>query len=406
MIQNKKNLWGSLAVTLLVTTWSAAIAPSQADSRVTDSGASAAQNSVSEERSEDQNLEAPESSVTLSNDLDDQNQDPASVSELADSTESMEASNSAEVVKVGEYQSQEQTDLAEDAIANILPHDMNGRNAATLYVRNIPVLTFLGSSSDSSTSAPASSLSASNVQPGSIEGEEVKIASVQAPSDVLPAESAASEVLDQSDPVLRATAIAATLNQLDRQGVDAESISVKWDGDEQAYVITVGDEVLARIDDDTILPDTTRDHAEDALQATNRLRRLLGSAPPLDEIEGDPHASQGTLVSAVQAAFSGLASWYGPGFDGNYSASGEIFNQNALTAAHPSLPFGTQVRVTNLDNGLSVIVRINDRGPHAPGRVIDLSTGAANVIGLVSAGVAPVSLEVVDSAQASAGAGR
>ncbi|MFM7427285.1 MAG: septal ring lytic transglycosylase RlpA family protein, partial [Elainella sp.] len=103
----------------------------------------------------------------------------------------------------------------------------------------------------------------------------------------------------------------------------------------------------------------------------------------------------------VSLRISGYASWYGPGFDGNYSASGEVFNQNALTAAHPSLPFGTQVRVTNVDNGESVVVRINDRGPYAHNRVIDLSAGAARVIGLIQSGVAPVSLEVLNSAQAS-----
>jgi rare lipoprotein A len=94
-----------------------------------------------------------------------------------------------------------------------------------------------------------------------------------------------------------------------------------------------------------------------------------------------------------------MASWYGPGFDGNYSASGEVFNQNALTAAHPSLPFGTQVRVTNLDTGLSVVVRINDRGPHTGGRIIDLSTAAADAIGLTVSGVAPVNLQVLGTAQ-------
>jgi rare lipoprotein A (peptidoglycan hydrolase) len=93
---------------------------------------------------------------------------------------------------------------------------------------------------------------------------------------------------------------------------------------------------------------------------------------------------------------SGLATWYGPGVNGNYTASGEIFNMYDYTAAHKYLPFGTRVRVTNLNNGQSVIVRITDRGPFAPGRVIDLSLQAAGDIGLVSAGVAPVTLEILD----------
>lgn len=90
-----------------------------------------------------------------------------------------------------------------------------------------------------------------------------------------------------------------------------------------------------------------------------------------------------------------MASWYGPGFHGRRTANGEIYNQNALTAAHPSLPFGTKVRVTNMNTGRSVVVRINDRGPYARGRVIDLSAAAAGVIGLIRSGVAPVQVEIL-----------
>ncbi|WP_239651585.1 septal ring lytic transglycosylase RlpA family protein [Neosynechococcus sphagnicola] len=90
----------------------------------------------------------------------------------------------------------------------------------------------------------------------------------------------------------------------------------------------------------------------------------------------------------------GLASWYGSGFGGGYTASGEPFNAKALTAAHRSLPFGTQVRVTNLDNGRSVIVTINDRLGHG-GRVIDLSAGAAYALDMVRAGIAQVRLDVL-----------
>ena len=87
---------------------------------------------------------------------------------------------------------------------------------------------------------------------------------------------------------------------------------------------------------------------------------------------------------------SGLASWYGPGFHGRRTASGETLNTNALTAAHRTLPFGTQIRVVNQQNGRSVVVRINDRGPFSHGRVIDLSRAAAQIIGL--SGVAKVML--------------
>ena len=76
----------------------------------------------------------------------------------------------------------------------------------------------------------------------------------------------------------------------------------------------------------------------------------------------------------------GIASWYGPKFHGRRTASGEVFDMHRLTAAHPWLPFGTIVRVTNLENGLSVVVRINDRGPFVKGRIIDLSYAAAKKI--------------------------
>src|SRR5918911_592006 len=83
---------------------------------------------------------------------------------------------------------------------------------------------------------------------------------------------------------------------------------------------------------------------------------------------------------------TGAASWYGPGFHGKLTASGERFNTNQLTAAHKTLPFGTQVRVTNERTGKSVVVRINDRGPYAHGRVIDLSKAAAEAVGISGVG--------------------
>ena len=91
----------------------------------------------------------------------------------------------------------------------------------------------------------------------------------------------------------------------------------------------------------------------------------------------------------------GVASWYGPGFHGNKTASGEVFDMHARTAAHRTLPFGTLVRVTRLDTGASTVVRINDRGPHVAGRVIDLSNAAANDLDMVKAGVARVRLDII-----------
>jgi len=120
-----------------------------------------------------------------------------------------------------------------------------------------------------------------------------------------------------------------------------------------------------------------RHHAQADTNATSDWRNANASMTP----------SSGTGRS-----FSGMASYYG-NESGSRTASGQRFNQNALTAAHRSLPFGTKLRVTH--GGSSVIVTINDRGPFVRGRVLDLSTGAARAIGLTGAGVGRVTAEVV-----------
>ena len=97
------------------------------------------------------------------------------------------------------------------------------------------------------------------------------------------------------------------------------------------------------------------------------------------------------LIEVVQ----GAASWYGPGFYGRTTANGERFRKGTLTAAHRTLPFGTKVRVTNLSNGRSVVVRINDRGPFRYHRVIDLAHGAASQLQMMQAGEVPVKLEIL-----------
>lgn len=102
--------------------------------------------------------------------------------------------------------------------------------------------------------------------------------------------------------------------------------------------------------------------------------------------------SEGRLETRAK----GMASWYGKRFHQRRTASGEHFDMNAMTAAHRTLPFGTKVEVTNLKTGKSVVVRINDRGPFSRHRVIDVSYGAAKSIGLVTAGVAPVELKVLN----------
>lgn len=105
----------------------------------------------------------------------------------------------------------------------------------------------------------------------------------------------------------------------------------------------------------------------------------------------------GCVSSRAMVFETGTASWYGPNFHGKKTANGETYNQNDLTAAHKTLPFNTVVRVHNLDNGKSVTVRINDRGPYADNRVIDLSFAAAQRIEMVNAGLARVRIEVLRS---------
>ena len=90
----------------------------------------------------------------------------------------------------------------------------------------------------------------------------------------------------------------------------------------------------------------------------------------------------------------GLASWYGKPYHGRPTASGEIYNMRKVSAAHRTLPLGTVVKVTNLNNGRTLVVRINDRGPFVEGRIIDLSYKAAKKLGMVEAGVVPVKLVV------------
>jgi rare lipoprotein A len=97
-------------------------------------------------------------------------------------------------------------------------------------------------------------------------------------------------------------------------------------------------------------------------------------------------ASAEPSAASAQKTQAGQASWYGPGFHGRRTASGETFNTNDLTAAHRTLPFGTRVRVVNKRTGRSVVVRINDRGPYAHGRVIDLSRASAQAIGITGVG--------------------
>lgn len=254
-------------------------------------------------------------------------------------------------------------------VTQVQAHNLAGRTVATLYVRSIPVLTFVG---------------------------------------------------EETNPVERANAVAAKINQLVASNVDANQITASWTRDGQS--IKVNGEELVKIDATTILPDTTNNLAQDTLQATNRLRRLLGGAQPLNQptiarqentqpqqTAKQPQVTKPQVAQQptdekpqqeanvkVRATANGTASYYSYG-NSTRTATGERFNPQDLTAAHRTLPFGTRVRVTNNWNGRSVIVRINDRGPFIRGRIIDVSLGAARQLGMISTGIASVKVEVLDN---------
>ena len=120
-----------------------------------------------------------------------------------------------------------------------------------------------------------------------------------------------------------------------------------------------------------------------ALSAKTEARSSASSQPPR------------ALVVPKEEAETGEASWYGEEFQGNTTANGETYDLNGLTAAHPTLPFGTTVRVTNLNNSKNILLRINDRGPYIGRRLIDVSKAAAKFLGFVGSGTARVRVEVV-----------
>lgn len=129
---------------------------------------------------------------------------------------------------------------------------------------------------------------------------------------------------------------------------------------------------------------------------------LLVAAGALTACGGSKGRPRGTPEPATPrgGVQEGMASWYGKEFDGRPTASGERFDMNALTAAHRTLPLGTTVRVTNLENGEEVTLRVNDRGPFVKGRILDCSYGAAKELGFAGAGLAKVRVEVLQEGKA------
>lgn len=155
----------------------------------------------------------------------------------------------------------------------------------------------------------------------------------------------------------------------------------------------------------TPFPETP--YSEDARRASPAASRALTSEPksrygnpPFYEVHGKRYYVMDSAAGYVER---GIASWYGPKFHGRRTSNGERYDMHGMSAAHKSLPLPTWVEVTNLDNGRSVVVRVNDRGPFKDGRIIDMSYGAAQALDMVGSGTALVEVRALDSRTADAG---
>jgi rare lipoprotein A len=336
---------------------------------------------------------------------------------------SLETSPTSEAVKVGEYQSSTENPISDTVITRIHPHSIRGLQAATLYVRDIPVLTFLGS-------IPVANPVTNKQTKVGVVGNGEDISDPVMPINLAKTGNFGNQLhvspeysATDNDPVQKAGVIAARINQMIDRNIDATKITVSWKPKDQSpiynkaqkpgfsvqkssgdrYTIQIDGQELVEVNEFTRLADTTDNLAQDALQATNRLRRLIGNASPIDAIAGlpaeklrsQPKQRQEIAFGNVKLSFQGMASWYGYDGSGTRTASGERYNPEGLTAAHRTLPLGTKIRVTNTRNGRSVVVRVNDRGPYIRGRILDLSAGAARLLGMISSGVAPINLEVL-----------
>ena len=119
-------------------------------------------------------------------------------------------------------------------------------------------------------------------------------------------------------------------------------------------------------------------------------------AAPKKEKKKSDKQNKKPSFNKSKKVYKGISSFYGPKFHGKLTANGEIFDMYGVTAAHKEFPFGTVTRVTNENNGKSLIIRINDRGPYIPGRILDCSFGAAKKFGFVGEGTAPVKIEILE----------
>lgn len=256
-------------------------------------------------------------------------------------------------LKIGEREQPQTT--SDVPAATLYSYQMDGQEVATVYLKDLPIVSFV-------------------------------------------------EHPDLESPLLRASSLVAQLNQLaqhpsqnDEVSLGVETVAQDSEKVRGRYIIQLNGQILLPIDEEGILLVGEKSYTTVALMATNRLRRLLFQAPPIQtpptlpqELPLAPADSptlvgQSELVPSPTYREEGFASWYGHGQQ-----------VQRLTAAHRELPFGTKVRVTNLENGKTAVVTINDRGPFLRGRVIDLSRAAAQTIDMIRSGVVKVHIEVVD----------
>jgi len=160
----------------------------------------------------------------------------------------------------------------------------------------------------------------------------------------------------------------------------------------QLFVVVLGAASLAACAQSSVVRNT--EFVSPSRQASLQHNRTASFVTNRRVASAKKHTPFARLKNATptQIASQGVASFY---TEGQQTASGEKFDTNDLTAAHPTLPFGTRLRVTNVASGRSVTVRVNDRGPYVPGRVVDVSHSAADALGMVGSGIAKVKLDVV-----------
>lgn len=163
--------------------------------------------------------------------------------------------------------------------------------------------------------------------------------------------------------------------------------------------LVFGDDVTSAKDAEKTTSPPSEEDEEDQSPFTSPTNMVQGSSPIQAETDNDysiPSIITENLPDGVAFIQTGIASWYGPDFHGRNTANGEVYDMDAQTAAHKSLPFDTQVIVENQSNGKRIQLRINDRGPYAKDRVIDLSRAGAEAIDMIGPGTAPVKIYVLD----------